>query len=661
MPSAPVHPSTPLPDAASPGGVFADECDLVMKGGITSGIVYPLAIHEIHRAFRLRSIGGTSAGAIAAAAAAAAEAGRQRRATGVLAADSACRDFAELPDLPGYLGQPAACGASTRLLALFRPHPALASLFNGLTAALGAAGRAARVRAMARSLLGYFKWPLLTGFTLGALPLAFIELGTLQPLTLLWLLAAGLLSGVLLSLGWFAVRLVRVLRSQRFGLCSGMPNPGDSEEVGAECLTVWIHRYLDRLCGQAEVFQTSASGQARKPLTFGDLKDCGIDLQMMTTCLSQGRPYRLPFRDEVQVRDNTQFYFQEHEFRELFPREVVDWMVAHPRAARGGAHASTLRQDYCRLPEPEDLPVVVAVRMSLSFPLLLSAIPLYAIDYERPGKQLEACWFSDGGLSSNFPIHFFDSPLPQRPTFGLDLGRTDQADSPRVVFPKDNGQARMPTWRRFEQASGLGSILGFLSTVLSTSKEWNHDTLSRLPGFRDRIGLIRLTEEEGGLNLAMPAQRIAALTEYGRQAGIEFVLRFGDSERVLQRPGNRHMNWENHQLIRLRLLIASVSEMLGNLQTSHERLDANPVQRYQRFFGPVPLGPSAYRLQHRGVAQVPGQRYQSQARLAEHVLNTLLGLAADIDAATKGPRGRTVDPRHKAPKPTPELKPRPRI
>ena len=64
--------------------VFAQECDLIMKGGITSGIVYPLAITEIAKAFRLRSIGGTSAGAIAAAAAAAAELGRQRYQQGQL-------------------------------------------------------------------------------------------------------------------------------------------------------------------------------------------------------------------------------------------------------------------------------------------------------------------------------------------------------------------------------------------------------------------------------------------------------------------------------------------------------------------------------------------------------------------------------------------------
>lgn len=49
------------------------ECDMVMKGGITSGVVYPYAVLEIATKYRLRSIGGTSAGAIAAAFAAAAE------------------------------------------------------------------------------------------------------------------------------------------------------------------------------------------------------------------------------------------------------------------------------------------------------------------------------------------------------------------------------------------------------------------------------------------------------------------------------------------------------------------------------------------------------------------------------------------------------------
>ena len=43
------------------------ECDVVMKGGITSGIVYPRAIARLAAHYRLRSVGGASAGAIAAA------------------------------------------------------------------------------------------------------------------------------------------------------------------------------------------------------------------------------------------------------------------------------------------------------------------------------------------------------------------------------------------------------------------------------------------------------------------------------------------------------------------------------------------------------------------------------------------------------------------
>jgi predicted acylesterase/phospholipase RssA len=53
------------------------QCDLVMKGGIASGLVYPKAIQELSTKFRFRDIGGTSAGAIAAVVTAAAEHGRR--------------------------------------------------------------------------------------------------------------------------------------------------------------------------------------------------------------------------------------------------------------------------------------------------------------------------------------------------------------------------------------------------------------------------------------------------------------------------------------------------------------------------------------------------------------------------------------------------------
>lgn len=54
-----------------------EECDLVMKGGVTSGIVYPPVVRKLAKKYRFRNVGGTSAGAIAAAVTAAAEYGRE--------------------------------------------------------------------------------------------------------------------------------------------------------------------------------------------------------------------------------------------------------------------------------------------------------------------------------------------------------------------------------------------------------------------------------------------------------------------------------------------------------------------------------------------------------------------------------------------------------
>ena len=67
---------------------------MVMKGGITSGVVYPHAVCELAQVYRFRSVGGASAGAIAAAATAAAELGRRSDTGG----------FAELAALPDWLG-----------------------------------------------------------------------------------------------------------------------------------------------------------------------------------------------------------------------------------------------------------------------------------------------------------------------------------------------------------------------------------------------------------------------------------------------------------------------------------------------------------------------------------------------------------------------------
>src|SRR5437762_43484 len=70
------------------------ECDLVMKGGITSGVVYPRAACHLAERYHFRNIGGASAGAIASAFVAAAELGRGKPDAG----------FDKLYQLPDELG-----------------------------------------------------------------------------------------------------------------------------------------------------------------------------------------------------------------------------------------------------------------------------------------------------------------------------------------------------------------------------------------------------------------------------------------------------------------------------------------------------------------------------------------------------------------------------
>src|SRR4051812_50224180 len=82
---------------------LADEADMVMKGGITSGVVYPLAVCELAKQYRFRNLGGSSAGGIAAGFASAAEDARDTR------------GVQRLAPLPLTL--------RTKLVAVFQPSP----------------------------------------------------------------------------------------------------------------------------------------------------------------------------------------------------------------------------------------------------------------------------------------------------------------------------------------------------------------------------------------------------------------------------------------------------------------------------------------------------------------------------------------------------------
>ena len=460
----------------------AKDCDIIMKGGVTSGLVYPYAILEMARIYRFRSIGGTSAGAIAAAFAAAAEYARSVR-----------------NDPDGFLRMQAHCEQLPALLAgLFQPAPQFATLLAFLLRAQANAG----ALAIAWAAVVLF-WPILSAGTAVGAALAVLAQGGVIAAILGG--AIGAVAALVLSLRSTATALAR----HNFGLCSGLTQP-DAAQPG---LTNWMHAAIQDIA-------FGSAGRAQ-PLTFGDLERLdpdgkSIELRMMTTNLSMRRPHTLP---DLRMRG----FFDLAAWRSFFPSDVIDHLA---RVATVPRHHEHLRD----FPAAPDLPVVVAARMSLSFPLLFCAVPLWTRDVASSvlarhtggdgTVRLRKLWFIDGGVSSNFPIHMFDALLPSRPTFALSLDALPPgalASGNRVKFSTSAGDGvNLPV----HEVDGL---LGFAGSILDAAKDWQDNMLSGMPGQRERIARVMLSATEGGLNLTMPRERSEALMRYGREVGLGFA------------------------------------------------------------------------------------------------------------------------------------------
>lgn len=553
--------TTMEPMRSEPADGGARECDVLMKGGITSGVVYPLAVCELARVFRLRNVGGTSAGAIAAALSAAAEHARGRAGSG----SGAASGFDRLAKLPAWIG------GERRMLALFRPDRRTRSLFRLALAALGRHGkRFAGIRrlfavlraASGAALISWWFWLPLLGAAPGAVVLAalFARDGAGELGGLAW---AGVAAAVLvLLIGWVlgtavAVALLAVRRvpENLYGLVSGS-GPVGPDEVPR--LTDWLTDEIDRTAGLPP---------GAGPLTFGDLWGAGaepaVNLEMLTTDLTTGGPLRLP-------RELGRGYFFDPEvMRRLFPERVVAWLEVHPPpepetpSERDGWQEEVAlfrRHGLYPMPAPAELPVVVATRMSLSFPILLSAVPLFALDRSLEEPKPERVWFSDGGITSNFPVHFFDTPLPARPTFGVNLRpfhprypkRPDEREN--VFLPQSNRSGILGWWTRWD---GLG---GFLGAIKNAMQNWVDNDQLPVPGYRDRVVHVSHDDTEGGLNLDMPPEVLEALSKRGRAAGAELVRCY-----TTPPDGDRTTSWENHRWVRLRSTLGLLEQFVDEL------------------------------------------------------------------------------------------------
>jgi hypothetical protein len=75
----------------------------------------------------------------------------------------------------------------------------------------------------------------------------------------------------------------------------------------------------------------------------------------------------------------------------------------------------------------------------------------------------------------------------------------------------------------------IDTVLPFVAAVFNSARNWQDALQSVLAGYRERIAHVALDDEEGGLNLAMPRERIEALRDYGNLAG-ERMLQFDFDE-----------------------------------------------------------------------------------------------------------------------------------
>jgi predicted acylesterase/phospholipase RssA len=570
------------------------QCDVVMKGGITSGVVYPAALVELSRTYRLRGLGGTSAGAIGAAVGAAAELGRDRG------------GYERLAELPGQLGG----GALGRL---FQPQPRTAGLMRLMRAYLGAAP-AGEPRsgprawgAVALTALLTFPVTSLLGLLVGAAAVG-VGLGARGPAG--WfLVVTGLL---LLVIGWLVAVGVRVYRiatvglpANLFGICRGL---GTGSTPG---FTDWLADAIDTSAGLTA---------AQRPLLFGDLwagevvrpasgdapppADPAVDLRMITTCLSYGRPYELPMAART-------FFYDEATWSTLFPEHVMAALRAGSEPVVDGpgltqsqwidALASRHDPALRRLPPARALPVIVAARLSLSFPGLISAVPLWDLDftsartraaieafrearrdgapYPTEGVDFRAVWFSDGGLCSNFPVHFFDGALTTRPTFAIDLepfpeGRGADPDDQRenIEYAHTNNDLLLPRFIRLPTC-GLKALTGFAGLALGTARTWHDSSHLDFPGYRDRIVKVFQTPREGGLNLDMDERLIHGLGARGAEAARAMVDQF-EGEHF---AGSTATGWDNHRWVRFRALLACLPGWLGSYAAGRRVLGVDPA------------------------------------------------------------------------------------
>lgn len=518
-------------------------CDIVMEGGVTSGVIYASAVAVLARHYRFRNIGGSSIGAFAAALTAAAEF-RRRHGYG--------DGFAALARLPSELAKVE--DKRTLLERLFVPQASTQRLFRIFLAGLERSGPlSVCFHTVREAVRQYEKRVLITAvvFALVAAP------------GIAGVLLAAVVGGLSALLFGISADFSKGVVPNGFGLCRGWEEGAKSDRLD---LASFLHMSIQRVAGRRadehpltfrELWEAPGSPSKVLGLPVPPDGERSINLQVYASNLSHGRPYRFPLESS---EDTARLFFRREELERYFPLAIVQFVESFARRYAPRTEADppkdAIGREYLELPL-EDLPIVVAARLAMSFPVLISAIPLYAIDYAE--QKMARCWMSDGGLCSNFPIHLFDSFLPMWPTFGISLNERSGAGNRRVWLPRYHTSGRADSWDHSLERSSW-RLASFLRSLWKTAWAWNDSTMMRMPGVRDRVVRVYLEKGEGGVNIRMGTKKIEDLGNiYGVQAAREFVRKFATEGS----PG-----WDEHRWVRMNDLMIALRERIFNFSAA---------------------------------------------------------------------------------------------
>jgi hypothetical protein len=156
----------------------------------------------------------------------------------------------------------------------------------------------------------------------------------------------------------------------------------------------------------------------------------------------------------------------------------------------------------------------------------------------------EQCWFVDGGLCANFPIHLFDAPIPRWPTFGISLKppHPDYNTEPQMVWLPSSDEPYPAFWNRCEETTPVDTLKWFVEALVTAATGWRDSLQTTMLGFRDRVVQISQRSNEGGFNLGMEPAIVERLACRGTVAG---------------RKLRDDFLWDSHVWIRLRTHLAA--------------------------------------------------------------------------------------------------------